>query len=168
MKNQQPPTRRQFSDPACFEITDADRELFDSKIGDFVPPDAFDAHAHWYDLRHLLDVAAEASPVARPDVGYDVMLASMTRWMGSRVIKSGLYFPFPLRGLDCLAANQFLARQLKEHAECRGLMMIRPQGPIPDFILSLEWRIVSYLGDPPTDALGRRSVGRGLAAVKHR
>ena len=123
----QPPSRRQFSDPACFEMSDADRRMFDRKIGDFVPPDAFDAHAHWYDLRHILDVAAEETQIVTPAVGYDAMIASMTRWMGSRVIKQGLFFPFPVRGLDCVAANQFLASQLCERQECRGLMMIRPQ-----------------------------------------
>ncbi|HJN09420.1 MAG TPA: aminotransferase class III-fold pyridoxal phosphate-dependent enzyme [Pirellulaceae bacterium] len=141
----QPPTRRQFSDPECFAITEADRRLFDRRIGGFVPPDAFDAHAHWYDLRHLLEVAPDESPIARPDVGYNAMIASMTRWMGSQVIKHGLYFPFPVRGLDCVAANQFLADQLKEHPECRGLMMIRPQDE-PDAIerTLLEHRFAGF------------------------
>ncbi len=121
------PTRRDFSDPTRFEITEADRRLFDDRIGDFVPPDAFDAHAHWYDLSHILDAQDDGEPMPDPAVGYDAMLASMTRWMGTRVIKNGLYFPFPKRGLDCVAANQFLAAQLAQHSACRGLMMIRPE-----------------------------------------
>lgn len=128
-----PPSRRQFSDPTCFEITDTDRQLFDRLVGDFVPPDAFDAHAHWYDLRHILADDPQEPPITRPEVGYDAMLASMTRWMGSRVIQQGLYFPFPVRGLDCVGANQFLAEQLAVHPQCRGLMVIRPQDD-PDAI----------------------------------
>ena len=124
---QKSPDRRQFLDPAYFEITAADQQLFASKIGDFIPPDAFDAHAHWYDLRHLPGVLPEGEPVDRSAVGYDAMMASMTRWMGTRVIKRGLYFPFPVRGLDCDVANQFLSEQLGGRSESRGLMMIRPQ-----------------------------------------
>ena len=29
--------------------------MSESKIGEFVPPDAFDAHAHRYELGHLVD-----------------------------------------------------------------------------------------------------------------
>jgi len=122
-----PPSRRSSLDPECFAITAADQELFESKLGDFVPPNAFDAHAHWYDLRHLMTVGPDETPFREPEVGYDAMITSMTRWMGERVIKQGLYFPFPARDLDCQAANRFLAEELKSHADCRGLMMIRPQ-----------------------------------------
>ena len=122
-----PPSRRASLDPEFFGITPADQELFETKIGDFVPPNAFDAHAHWYDLRHLLEVEPEDGPFRDAEVGYDAMIASMTCWMGERVIKRGLYFPFPARDLDCRAANCFLAEQLEPHADCRGLMMIRPQ-----------------------------------------
>ena len=119
--------RRRMSDPAFFEIFESDLKLFESKIGDFVPPDSFDAHAHWYDIRHILDVGPDEPPLANAEVGYDAMLTSMKQWMGPRVITKGLYFPFPVRTLDCIAANRFLADQLTAHPECRGLMMIRPQ-----------------------------------------
>lgn len=116
-----------FVDPNRFEVTEADHQLFERKLGDFVPPDAFDAHAHWYDLRHILDLNPGDPPPSEPRVGYERMLASMRRWMGSRVVTQGLYFPFPVRGLDCSAANRFLADELTTHADCRGLMMIRPE-----------------------------------------
>jgi glutamate-1-semialdehyde 2,1-aminomutase len=120
-----PATRIDFSDPTRFEINDDDLALFESAVGDFVPPDAFDAHAHWYDLRHILD-AEDAKMICEPKVGYDAMVTSMRRWMGDRVITNGLYFPFPVKDLDCPSANQFLADELKPRPESRGLMMIRP------------------------------------------
>ena len=119
--------QRSVRDPALLDITDADLELFEATVGNFVPPDAFDAHAHWYDLRHIVSLGPDDEPFANPEVGYDAMVESMTRWMGSRVITKGLYFPFPMRDLDCPAANHFLADQLQGRPECRGLMMIRPQ-----------------------------------------
>ncbi|MFG0335841.1 MAG: amidohydrolase family protein, partial [Maioricimonas sp. JB049] len=118
---------RRFADPACFDVDESDRELFEKRVGDFVPPDAFDAHAHWYDLRHILIDEDRGSPSTTDEVGYDVMQARMRQWMGSRVITRGLYFPFPVRHLDCAAANRFLAGQLAAHPQSRGLMMIRPQ-----------------------------------------
>ena len=114
-------------DPRLFEISASDLQLFERMIGDFVPPDAFDAHAHLYDLRHILPDDADDPLGPNSAVGYDAMLTSMKKWMGSRVIKKGLYFPFPVRTLDCVAANRFLADQLSAHPDCRGLMMIRPQ-----------------------------------------
>lgn len=114
------PGLRDFTDPARFEISAADLELFEQKLGGFIPPNAFDAHAHWYDLRHI-DVEA-----AVPEVGHDAMLASMRQWMGDAVLTDGLFFGFPVSELDCAAANRFVADEIKAHPNCRGLMLIRP------------------------------------------
>ncbi len=123
----QPSVQRSNYDPQFFDIFESDLKLFETMIGDFVPPDSFDAHAHWYDIDHILPAGPDDPPVANSAVGYEAMLMSMKKWMGSRVITKGLYFPFPVRTLDCVAANRFLADQLSTHPDCRGLMMIRPQ-----------------------------------------
>jgi glutamate-1-semialdehyde 2,1-aminomutase len=107
---------RNFADPTRWPITPADLELFNTKIGDFVPPDAFDAHAHWYDLRHLVE---DDGTIEAPEVGYDAMLSSMRRWMGDRVLTEGLYFGFPTRDVDCQAENRFVADQVRAHSGCR-------------------------------------------------
>ena len=114
---------RNFADPTRWPMTPADLELFNTKVGDFVPPDAFDAHAHWYDIRHLVE---DDGTIETPEVGYDAMLASMRRWMGDRVLTEGLYFGFPTRDVDCQAENRFVADQVRAHSGCRGLMLIRP------------------------------------------
>ncbi|MBI1312900.1 aminotransferase class III-fold pyridoxal phosphate-dependent enzyme [bacterium] len=119
-------TLRDSLDPSRWSIESADLEFFERRLADFVPPDAFDAHAHWYDLRHLIPNDDSIEPFDNPEVGHAAMTASMRRWMGDCVISHGLYFGFPTRNLDCMAANRFLADQLAAHSGCRGLMLIRP------------------------------------------
>ncbi|HJO08684.1 MAG TPA: hypothetical protein QGH16_02460, partial [Verrucomicrobiota bacterium] len=114
------PNLSDFTDPARFEITPADRNLFETELAGFIPPNAFDAHAHCYDLRHL-QVKAD-----RSEIGHEAMLASMRRWMGEQAIAEGLYFGYPDPGIDCAAENEFVAGEFKAHPGCRGLMLIRP------------------------------------------
>jgi glutamate-1-semialdehyde 2,1-aminomutase len=115
-----------YADAHRFRYTDSDRELFDKHLLSFVPPNAFDAHAHLYDLRHL--VPQETAEFAgSAEIDHDVLLGSMRQWMGDRVVTDGLYFPFPVRHLETRAANEFLAKALQDRPGCRGLMMIRPQ-----------------------------------------
>lgn len=118
---------RDFIDPARWTIFDRDLALFEAKLGDFVPPDAFDAHAHWYDIRHLVAPEEDAPPGDfSPEVGHSAMLKSMRRWMGRRATTDGLYFGFPTRTVDRKAENAFVASQLQTHPGCRGLMLIAP------------------------------------------
>ncbi|MFN9971330.1 MAG: hypothetical protein ACK58T_15695, partial [Phycisphaerae bacterium] len=48
--------------PEYFHYQDSDRELFRNKLRSFVPPDAFDVHAHIYDIRHILPVSDGNTP----------------------------------------------------------------------------------------------------------
>lgn len=115
------------ADAYRFRYTDADRAFFDAHLRSFVPPNAFDAHAHLYDLRHLAPQASTSEFAGSPQIGHDVLLESMRQWMGDRVVAEGLYFPFPVRHLDLRAANDFLAAAIQGRPGCRGLMMIRPE-----------------------------------------
>ncbi|TWT60766.1 3-aminobutyryl-CoA aminotransferase [Rubinisphaera italica] len=117
-----------FVDPARWRIIDRDLDLFASKLGNFVPTDAFDAHAHWYDIRHLVDTGERGkSEDFEPEVGHSAMFQSMLRWMGDRATTEGLYFGYPTRAVDREAENRFVADQVNAHAGCRGLMLIAPQ-----------------------------------------
>lgn len=116
-----------FGDVNRFHYGDADRALFDRFLRDFVPPDSFDAHAHIYDLRHIAPDAADADFAASPEIDHDVLVRLMRRWMGDRVLTEGLYFPFPVRHLNCHAANEFLAGALRDRPGCRGLMVVSPR-----------------------------------------
>ncbi|MSQ95992.1 MAG: aminotransferase class III-fold pyridoxal phosphate-dependent enzyme [Gemmataceae bacterium] len=115
------------ADAYRFRYTDADRELFDKHLRSFVPPNAFDVHAHLYDLRHLVPQGSPSEFAGSPRIDHAVLLKSMRQWMGDRVVTEGLYFPFPVRHLEPLAANDFLAAAIEGRPGCRGLMMLRPQ-----------------------------------------
>lgn len=116
-----------FADVHRLRATEADRRLFEERLRSFVPPNAFDAHAHLYDLRHLCPQASSDGFGGPPAIDHDVLLHTMQGWMGDRVIRDGLYFPFPVRHLDVPAANAMLAEAIKDRPGSRGLMIIRPQ-----------------------------------------
>ncbi|MCC7419628.1 MAG: aminotransferase class III-fold pyridoxal phosphate-dependent enzyme [Planctomycetaceae bacterium] len=115
-----------YSDAFRFQYTDADRELFNKFLKDFVPPNSFDSHAHLYDLRHLIPKATDADFAGKPEIDYDVMIGCMQQWMGDRVVRDGLYFPFPVKHLDSYASNEFIAAALKDRPGSRALMILRP------------------------------------------
>lgn len=114
------------ADPGRRQYTDSDRALFDAHLRDFVPPNAFDAHAHLYDLRHIVPQSVHSQITGSPAVDHSTLVSSMQRWMGDRVVGEGLYFPYPVGNLDCVKANTFLAKTLSDQPGSRGLMMIRP------------------------------------------
>ena len=115
---------RDFSDPSCWHITPDDLALFEAKLGDFVPPNAFDAHAHWYDLKNVLPNEELGENTG---VGHKVMLKSMERWMGKLATREGLYFGYPTRTIDRAAENRFVADEVAAAPGCAGLMLIGPK-----------------------------------------
>ncbi len=123
MSQRRQPTLRDFADPARWRIGPEDLELFESKLGDFVPPNAFDAHAHWYDMRNIL---GDDLPEGDTGVGFDAMTRSLRRWMGDKATTAGLFFGYPKRAVDHRAENRFVAGQVRAGERCRGLMLIRP------------------------------------------
>lgn len=105
---------------------EADRELFDRKLRSWMPPDAYDAHAHLYDIRQMLPGTTAESFYASPAVGYETYVRMTSAWMGDRCPKGGLFFPFPAKSSVMGDINQFLFDELKGAPTSRGLMMIRP------------------------------------------
>lgn len=114
-------------DARGFQYSGADREFFDARLRSFVPPNAFDAHAHLYDLRHLDPTGKVRAFAGSPEIDHDALLHAMGAWMGDAVVADGLYFPFPAKHLDRRAANEFLATAITGRPRSRGLMMIGPQ-----------------------------------------
>ncbi|QDU11165.1 aminotransferase class III-fold pyridoxal phosphate-dependent enzyme [Gimesia aquarii] len=108
-------------------INDEDLKLFDQQLKSFVPPNSFDAHAHLWrtaDLGTLTPPLAAAGPSEVTRAVYDERLSL---WMPERCPTGGLFFPFPTRTLNVEAANQFLADQVKESPDSRGLMIVTPR-----------------------------------------
>lgn len=115
------------ADPGRHQYADSDRTVFDTHLRDFVPSNAFDAHAHLYDLRHIVPTSVHSQISGSPEVDHSVLVSCMQRWMGDSVVCDGLYFPYPVASLDCTTANTFLANTLRDQPGSRGLMVIRPE-----------------------------------------
>ncbi len=115
-------------DQECFE--EADRALFISELEAFVPESIFDSHAHCYRLK---DINPEAPPEHYPETTeYTIAKAfdRMAAWMGKRATRQGLFFPYPCRGVNRMGANTFLIDQLRQHTDCRGLLLATPQDSV--------------------------------------
>ena len=110
----------------AYRTDEADRELFDRKLRDWMPPNAFDAHAHLYDCRHLVPGSTAESFYAAPDIRFATYVERNSAWMGDRCPSGGLFFPFPKKGTEMGPINQFLYEELQANPTLRGLMMIRP------------------------------------------
>jgi glutamate-1-semialdehyde 2,1-aminomutase len=113
-------------DPAQFRTTEHDRELFEKHLASFVPPDAFDAHAHWYDMRIFAPNASADEFDGGPWVGHQRYESAVSGWMAEKCPHSGLFFPMPARGLDVATANTKILEETRRHADSRCLLMITP------------------------------------------
>ncbi|WP_152098738.1 amidohydrolase family protein [Lacipirellula parvula] len=100
-----------------------DADLFERRLQTFVPPAAFDVHAHLYPL---VATGVEASG-DEADVGLAVYQNLMGQWMGALAPNSGLFFGMPRPSSDLEAINRFVAIEVASSNERRGLMLIRPQ-----------------------------------------
>jgi glutamate-1-semialdehyde 2,1-aminomutase len=109
------------------EVGEPDLTLWDRHLADFVPPDAFDAHAHLWrvaDLGSPTPALAAAGPELVTRAVYDERLAL---WMPGRAPSGGLFFPFPTRALDVEGANRHLAEELRGDSGSLGLMIATPR-----------------------------------------
>ena len=111
-------------------VNKQDTDLFNRQLKNFVPPDAFDAHAHLWrvtDLGTPVPALAASGPAEVTRAVYDQRLSM---WMPDRCPTAGLFFPFPTRQMnaeDVVGANRFLANQVKIDPNSRGLMILTPQ-----------------------------------------
>ena len=113
-------------DPTNFDIRVDDLEFFEKEVASFIPDEIFDAHAHWYDISHLQTNSEKEDSFVDSGVGYNKMKSSLDQWMGGARDHNGLYFPFPVKHLDCSKANRFLHKEIGKRPQSRALMMIRP------------------------------------------
>ncbi|MCB1206465.1 MAG: amidohydrolase family protein, partial [Verrucomicrobiae bacterium] len=109
------------------EITNSDLDLWQRHLADFVPPDAFDAHAHLWRIQDLgspTPALAASGPEIVTRAIYDERLSL---WMPERCPSGGLFFPFPTRALDVESANRHLAEEMRKDSASRGLMIVTPK-----------------------------------------
>ncbi len=109
--------------PSNLEACDADRVLFDRELRAFVPPDAFDAHAHLYRAEDLDGVRW---PTLEGPVGLEAYRRLIASWMGDRAARDGLFFGMPERNVDTSPANDFELAEVRASAGSRVLLLARP------------------------------------------
>ena len=107
-------------------IEDRDLEIWQRELHKFVPPDAFDAHAHLWRVADLGQHAPLLAAAGPAQVNYEVYRNRVTTWMPGVCPTAGLFFPWPTSVLDIDAANHFLGEQISEHPEVNGLMIATP------------------------------------------
>jgi glutamate-1-semialdehyde 2,1-aminomutase len=115
--------------PSRHVVTPSDRELFERHLASFVPPDAFDVHAHFYTLSALFPGRDDAPPDRPGDrIGAAVYREQLTAWMGeSRCPGAGLFFGLPSSPtVDAAKTNAFVAGEIPTLPGSRGLMLVRP------------------------------------------
>ena len=110
------------------EIRPHDLELYRQELAGFVPPNAFDAHAHLYTVQGLnLDVGTRSEDAAARQ-GIRRYQRSVSSWMGEDCPKAGLYFAAPVSDrVDVAGENQFVEQEVAQNSGSRGLMLIRPR-----------------------------------------
>ena len=104
-----------------------DRALFDRSLKQFVPPNAFDAHAHLYRVKDLGAAGAPLPASGPAEVSLSTYRERVGRWMPKAVPSGGLFIPYPTKTVDVAAANQYLIGQLQSDPGSRALMLIAPQ-----------------------------------------
>ena len=123
-----PPRPGEMLLPSRHSVLSHDVALFQRHLASFVPPDAYDVHAHLYPLASTgFDFGPD---VLRPGDA-DVDLSTYTRmtgeWMGDRGPRDGLFFGIPSSPhVDVSASNRFVAQQVATQSGSRALMLVRP------------------------------------------
>lgn len=115
-----------------WNLLDEDRELFEQDLASFVPPRLFDAHAHLYEKRQFLGERPALVESGPDSVGWGVYQELMIQMLPQRRI-NGLFFGWPVAGLDTVAANAFLINEARRDSCSHALMIVQPDMD-PEFI----------------------------------
>jgi glutamate-1-semialdehyde 2,1-aminomutase len=130
MTSSHTPAAAQLACPQLWKSpSEREREIFQQEFHDFVPADAFDIHAHFYDVAHIAQ--AHGWPLdafySQGRVGWDAFQTRQQSWMGKHAPQAGLFFGFPIRQMDINAANAFVRDEIQAHPDSRGLLLIKPE-----------------------------------------
>ena len=111
---------------AWADVDGNDLQLWQQQLQDFVPPDAFDAHAHLWRVADL-GTPPPALAAAGPSVAtLEIYKQRVSSWMPDRCPTGGLFFPLPTKLLNVNSANQHLADQIRTDPGSLGLMIVTP------------------------------------------
>jgi len=113
-----------------------DRELFESQLKNFVPPNSFDAHAHLYRPDDAISGLPESAENEHGVSGWKEFCHNLELWMGPLRPSAGLFFAIPKPTLNRPAANQFILSELEDQPGSRALLLVTPQDS-PDEVETL-------------------------------
>lgn len=107
--------------PTC--AADVDRDFFERELASFLPDRIFDAHTHLWREQFV----GWSVPGGPPDVGLTEYVALMDDLHPGRTTKA-LFIPFVTadKKEQALAANEWVAEQIRDDPQCRGLFFITP------------------------------------------
>ena len=104
-----------------------DLDLYQRELAGFVPPNAFDAHAHLYTVGGLNLRVEMSDEDAAARQGIDACRRSLSSWMGDDCPRDGLFFATPAGDrVDISGENRFVAEEVAGRGRSRALMLIRP------------------------------------------
>lgn len=102
-----------------------DQQIVAREIDSFVPPNVFDAHAHFYDAQHFTTPPGiyTSGPKA---CGLTAYRQHMAHLLPNREL-SGLFFALPAADLDVDEANQFTLQEVNRDPRSRMQLMVTPR-----------------------------------------
>ncbi|HWL08752.1 MAG TPA: aminotransferase class III-fold pyridoxal phosphate-dependent enzyme [Planctomicrobium sp.] len=101
-------------------------ERFEHSLRSFVPPQAFDVHAHLYSNDECLPSFPLLGKPGEVVVGFDAYLRHTNQWMGELTPRSGLFFAVPKKDLRVSPANRVIYDELSREPNSRGLLLVTP------------------------------------------
>src|SRR5680860_1013288 len=81
---------------------------------EFLPARIFDIHAHIYRIADLNLSGNSIFKNGPSHVSIDVWSKQLTKFLGKKKLKGGLFFPTPASNLNLKNANNYLLSQIKE------------------------------------------------------
>jgi len=113
--------------PSVYDrVSETDRELVRRLLTGFVPPNAFDIHAHLFTVEGL---HVPAVPAAERDsrATLDAYRDSLRAWLGDEAPEHGLFFAFPTSPtMEAAGENAFVADQVAQEPGSGMLWLVRP------------------------------------------
>ncbi|MCC6239306.1 MAG: amidohydrolase family protein [Phycisphaerales bacterium] len=105
-----------------------DAEFFDRELRSFVPPGAFDAHAHLYTFPGTFPPSEYKVANAQDGImSVQAYQQFTSAWMGDRYPRNGLFFGVPTPTTDRPNENKFVADQVRKLPGSRALMVVHPK-----------------------------------------
>lgn len=125
MKNAAAETTGETDEPGNWTFNETDALIAES-VREHLPSRLFDIHAHLYRKCDLGEPCPQL-PAGGPDtVDVNAWRTHLGRETGGQRLSGGLFLPYPVKGGDVDAGNDFLLEQVQCAETARGLVVVTP------------------------------------------